>query len=234
MSETNTAEPNGEVNHEVLTQQEPRSKPIVRICEHIKDDGIRCGTPAVTGRHFCYYHCRIHHPGARIATRRYRAPIPESVASLQVALAHALQGLGSGDISPKQANSMMYGIHLGTNLLHLSKPLSEADKLQVATEIPDSMQQILEETRDDNSESEQQRESASVSSQTPPISQAQLVVDREIRKLRAMCQTSEALRQYEEDLRSFKGTSDPKYYTAVNRVYEHRYAVEKLQEMGVL
>ncbi len=101
---------------------------IVRICRHIKDDGLRCGTPALSGRNFCYHHHRAHHPAARIGTRRYRMPVFDSVASLQVALAHTLQALSTGELSPKQANSMMYGISLGTRLLTLSQPLTEAEQ----------------------------------------------------------------------------------------------------------
>ena len=143
MTEAAVLESDLNVNQPVTDQTQPESKPIVRICEHIKDDGIRCGTPAVNGRHFCYYHCRAHHPGARISTRAYRSPIPDSVASLQIAIAHTLQALTSGDIPPKQANSIFYGIHLATKLLRLSKPLTETEQQQVVTEIPKAMNEVL-------------------------------------------------------------------------------------------
>jgi hypothetical protein len=186
-------------------------------------------TPAVTGRHFCYYHCRAHHPGARISTCRYRAPIPESVASLQIALAHTLQALGTGDISPRQSNSMMYGINLGTNLLRLAKPLSETEKQQVATDIPESMEQVLVEP--DEVENDQPNQSAS--GPAPP-SQALPVVEREIRKLKSRCLTPEQLHSYEEEIRTLKGTSNPRYYSAVDLVSHHDYATKRLREMGVL
>lgn len=217
-----------EVNQELTTQPSPEpkaSRPIVAICAHIKDDGLRCGTPAVNGRSFCYYHCRVHHPGARIATRRYRAPVPDSVTSLQVALAHTLQALATGDLSPKVANSMMYGINLGTNLLRLVKPLTAAELQRVVTEIPAEMEEVLVESEDAAVE-----QSAEV---PPDRTQAMEVLEKEIRKLRAYLLSPDEEHRYQQDLAAFKDTSDPRYYTAVDRIYKHDYGMRKLHEMGV-
>jgi hypothetical protein len=229
VSEAVAVETNVEVNQELTTQPRPEqksaSKPIVAICAHIKDDGIRCGTPAVNRRNFCYYHCRVHHPGARIATRRYRAPVPDSVASLQVALAHTLRALATGDLSPKAANSMMYGINLATNLLRLAKPLTEAEQQQVVTEIPAEMEEVLVEPEEP---------AAEPSAEVPPDrTQAMQVLEKEIRKLRSYVLSPDELQRYQHDLAAFKGSSDPRYYTAVNRIYEHDYGTRKLHEMGV-
>jgi hypothetical protein len=217
---------NVEVNHQVIATQ---SKSTVPICAHIKDDGIRCGTPAVSGRHFCYYHCRAHHPGARIATRRYRAPIPESVASLQIALAHTLQALVTGDISPKQANSMMYGINLGTNLLRLSKPMSEAEKQQVVTEIPEAMQEVLVEP-----EAQPDIQPRNTTPHTPKYSTRPAeLTEGEIEILRSKILTKEEFQKCKDDYETFQGTDDPRYLDAVNRICDHQESLSRLRNTNM-
>lgn len=221
MSEAVEVENNVEVNQQVNSQPEvqlqPETEPelIVRVCSHIKDDGIRCGTPALTGRNFCYYHCRVHHPGGKIATRQYRSPVPDSVASLQVALAHTMQALASGELTPKQANSSIYAIHAAIKLLHLTKPLTEAEQQQVVTEIPKPMQQVLD-GRDEDVTDEAVR-----------------LAHREINSLRSRVLSTELEAYFEEMLRTSKGVDERQYQVAVNRIYEHDYAVKELKARGV-
>ena len=233
MGEEAAIESNVEVNQEVNAQPEAQpkseSKPIVRICSHIKGDGIRCGTPALHGRQFCYFHQRAHHPGARLATRRYRAPIPDSVASLQIAMAHAMQALMSGDLTPKQANSIMYGINLSTNLLRLSKPLSESERQQVVTDIPEAMEVVLVEPSDPGVEAPNQ--SAPPAPSVPP--EAILVAQNQIKELRNRMLPLDYYKCFQEMMRTQKGIDDQKYNVAVNRIYEHDYAVAELKKLGV-
>jgi len=113
------------------------------VCEHIKDNGFRCGSPALRARHFCYFHSRAHRPVGRFGQRNYRSPIPETVESLQVAMAHVMQALASGDITPKHANSMLYSISLATNLLRNRKSLTQAEQAGMVTELPSSMIEVL-------------------------------------------------------------------------------------------
>jgi hypothetical protein len=234
VSEEVAVDQNAEVNQQVDLQPEPsepktsESKPIIPICQHIKDDGLRCGTPAVKGRNFCYYHCRVHFPGARVGTRRYPAPVPDSAASLQVALAHALRAVSSGKLPVHQANSIMYGVNLGTNLLRLAKPLTEAERQQVVTEVPVAMAEVLNPTGDDYEDEDSSDDELAI-----PRSQAMKVLNREIRRLRSMCQPPDKMQQYEEHVRTLRGTPDPRYYTACERISHHDEAVKKLKQMGV-
>ncbi len=209
MNETAVVGNNVKVNQEVISQPEvqpqKKSKSIVRICKHIKDDGIRCATPAVNGRHFCYYHCRAHHPGAQVGTRRYRTPIPESVASLQIALGHTLQALGAGEISPRQANSMMYGLNTGARFLRLSQPLTEAERQQVVTDVPEEMRQVLEPPEPDNSRNEYANESDDQNSATE--SEPEPLDEHEIARLRSFCLSPEQLREYQDQRKALEGTT---------------------------
>jgi len=118
-----TSEPDQPVN--------PQPQPLVAICEHIKDNGRRCGTPAIRGRHFCYYHSRAHTP-SRLGSRYYRGIIPETIESLQLAIMQITEALGSGRINDKTAGRMLYSIQLSTNLLKMSKADKQAEKQALA------------------------------------------------------------------------------------------------------
>jgi hypothetical protein len=115
MSTAVIPEPSIEVNQNV----NPEPIPIVPICEHIKDSGHRCGTPAIRGRHFCYHHSRAHAP-AHLGARGYRAPVPETIQSLQLLLMQVTQALGSGRITDHTAGKLLYAVQLSSNLLKMS------------------------------------------------------------------------------------------------------------------
>lgn len=86
------------------------------ICTHIKTDGIRCGSPAVSGSEHCHHHSAI-----RMATRQAAskpstgsgqfAPIPfvfpEDRASMQINYFLLLQAFNQGQIDLKTFKSMM-------------------------------------------------------------------------------------------------------------------------------
>jgi hypothetical protein len=121
-------EPNVHVNSQVIELQ-PTSKPIVAMCQHIKDDGIRCGTPAVNGHSFCYYHCRAHRQGpqavrTRLGERGYRSNVPETVEALQLTLMQVNEALGSGRITDKTASRFLYSVQLASNLLKMKSARS--------------------------------------------------------------------------------------------------------------
>ena len=115
---------NEEVNQNLNPQPEPeppKSKPHVPICQHIKDNNIRCGTPAIKGRPFCYYHNRAHAHTPRIGERGYRAPLVETVESLQLLVTQVTEAIGSGRITDKTAGKLLYAVQIATGLLKMKK-----------------------------------------------------------------------------------------------------------------
>ncbi len=99
----------------------PAPQPVVAICEHIRDNGLRCGSPALHGQHFCYHHSRAHFPAGRLGERNYRAPLPETIESLQLQLHQITEALGSGRIDDKVAGKLLYAVQLSTNLLKMKQ-----------------------------------------------------------------------------------------------------------------
>jgi|SRR5579864_701468 len=72
-------------------------------CHHIKVNGVRCGSPSLRQKMFCYFHNRV---------RKLRAspvlPILEDANALQLALGEVLQALFEDRIDGKKAAGMGY------------------------------------------------------------------------------------------------------------------------------
>lgn len=196
------------------------------ICEHIKDNGLRCGSPALRGRHFCYFHSRAHHPTGRFGHRNYRAPVADTVEALQIATTHLVQALATGDIPIQQANSVRAALNLAKNLLRMKSCYTDRERASMVTEISQAMEEVLE------PEPEQQ---PNENQQIPPhLTKATEIVMREIEQLRHKVQTPQQLREYEDHARTLKGTSDPRFYIALDRISHHDYAVKRLHELGIV
>jgi len=94
---------------------------IVPICEHIKNDGIRCGTPALRGRHFCYYHDRVHrlHP---IAARHSTPVLPPltSARNIRLAALNIVRDLRNGRIDLPTARVMAYALQVANTTFKLA------------------------------------------------------------------------------------------------------------------
>jgi hypothetical protein len=80
-------------------------------CEHNKTNGTQCGSPALRGNHFCYFHKRWR--DTRVAlnanrARRSRAvldlPVLEDAESVQVSLMQIMRLILSGQLSESSSS----------------------------------------------------------------------------------------------------------------------------------
>ena len=98
-------------------------------CRHIKNDGVKCGSPAIKGTLFCHNHTNIR----KLTRRRARYGsitipfvFPEDRTSLQTNFFLVLQALAEGKIDNQTSNSMTRTLRACS--LNLAKgPLVEAD-----------------------------------------------------------------------------------------------------------
>jgi hypothetical protein len=84
-------------------------------CQHVKVNGVQCGSPALKRRRRCYFH-----EGVRIerqkfvddqfATSRFDMPVLEDANAVQMGLMKVIQWLGSGRMDPKIAGLMLYAL----------------------------------------------------------------------------------------------------------------------------
>jgi hypothetical protein len=86
-----------------------------RRCTHIKVTGHRCGSPALKGEYFCYFHTRIvkGYAAARPDQRLLPAALIEDGESLQLALMELIDQLYKGMIDPKHASLILRALHIG-------------------------------------------------------------------------------------------------------------------------
>jgi len=88
-----------------------------RTCDHLKENGIYCGSPALYGRNYCHYH--MNSRGRRLARAQtlrtgqpYRLQLPlfENMHAIQASLHEVMQSLADGLLDSKTAGLMLYGL----------------------------------------------------------------------------------------------------------------------------
>jgi hypothetical protein len=93
-------------------------------CQHIKINGMQCGSPALRRRRHCFFHDRIRREQARIraeasAQPTFELPLLEDANCVQVALMKVIQMLASGRMDPKRAGLILYALQTASiNLRH--------------------------------------------------------------------------------------------------------------------
>jgi len=79
-------------------------------CQHIKTDGVRCGSPAVRTKDFCYNHIILHEPRLPLGVPGYQLPPLECQADIQLAMRDAVQSYLDKRLTDTQARTVIYAI----------------------------------------------------------------------------------------------------------------------------
>ena len=89
------------------------NQPNVRSCTHIKVTGVRCGSPALRGEQFCYFHQRMLR-GVRTPPQSRLHPIAliEDEESIQAALMEVINALMRNTIDLKRATLILRALHI--------------------------------------------------------------------------------------------------------------------------
>jgi hypothetical protein len=96
-------------------------------CQHIKVNGVQCGSPALRRNRFCFFHKRFHDERIRLATDNARArrspgtftlPVLEDANSIQIALMQVMRLLLSRQIDHKTASLLLYALQTASGNLH--------------------------------------------------------------------------------------------------------------------
>jgi hypothetical protein len=74
-------------------------------CMQVKVNGVRCGSPAMRGKPFCYFHHRFHNRPIEDGF-----PPLEDGSAIQWSLMQVLHGVLKGRIDLKQASVLIYGL----------------------------------------------------------------------------------------------------------------------------
>jgi len=86
-----------------------------RTCDHLKQDGAPCGSPALRGQKLCYFHQRDHLRRHYISQLRRRAeilrlPDLETLQDVQVALYEVIDALAANRIDQKRAGALLFAL----------------------------------------------------------------------------------------------------------------------------
>jgi hypothetical protein len=92
-------------------------------CEHIKDNGVRRGSPAMLQRAFCYFHWRLHAYKLPVTAPEYEIPALDSEGGIQLAVAHVLRGIYSGKLDNKTASVALAAIRLAAQSLRMKETI---------------------------------------------------------------------------------------------------------------
>jgi hypothetical protein len=91
-------------------------------CQHIKANGLRCLSPALRERRYCFFHQRTHdlrrlrlrHPNSRI-----QLPLLEDAESIQIAIQEVADAITQDRIDPRRAGLLLFALQTASsNLKH--------------------------------------------------------------------------------------------------------------------
>jgi hypothetical protein len=121
------------------------------LCRHIRTNGLRCKSPALTDATSCYFHARLNerHSGYRhtAASRGYLVPgqhvqltTLEDRESIQVALSVVINALATGALDARRATALLYGLQLASsNAATLNLMPYAPDVVRTAESTPDGL-----------------------------------------------------------------------------------------------
>jgi hypothetical protein len=97
-------------------------------CQHIKVNGVQCGSPALRRNRLCFFHKRFHDERIHLAADRARQtqdktsatftlPLLEDANSIQIALMDVMRLILSGQIEHKTASLLLYALQTASSNL---------------------------------------------------------------------------------------------------------------------
>lgn len=116
------------------------------VCEHIKDDGVRCGSPALKQHRFCFYHQRLYDPAQLPGTAEYRPPVLDTPNSIQLMIRQLQRAYLAQTITDRQMTNLLYSLQLASNV-HLKVQVPSTN--EVCTAMTSGMLDTLHLTPDE-------------------------------------------------------------------------------------
>ena len=99
----------------------------IACCQHIKDNGVQCASPALRRQKFCYFHKRWRQKRLEINTNiqqerwKITLPILEDMNSIQLGLTQVMRLLVTGRIDHPTGTLMLHALQMAaTNLKRTS------------------------------------------------------------------------------------------------------------------
>lgn len=110
----------------------------IRVCTHIKVNGVPCGSPALRGEVFCYFHQRMIR-GVCTPTKSRLHPIAliENEAGIQAALMEIINALIRNTIDFRRAQLVLRALHIAVkNSPHVHFDIYEEEMIREVPNYP--------------------------------------------------------------------------------------------------
>jgi len=110
--------------------------PQTNSCTHIKVSGVRCGSPALRGEQFCYFHQQAHRSVRRPPfSRLHPIAIIEDEDSIQASLMEVINGLVRNTLDIKRATLIIRALHIA---------VKNASRVRLASQVEKKVREIPE------------------------------------------------------------------------------------------
>jgi hypothetical protein len=122
----------------------------IEICQHIKPNGRRCGSPCLEEDDYCYFHrdqrerYKRQLRNVRRQQQSLHIPALEDRETIQVAIGDVLNALIHDRIDSKKAGLILYGLQTAAANVNRCDFLSEEDDEEFLTEYDETEQTSLE------------------------------------------------------------------------------------------
>jgi hypothetical protein len=95
------------------------------LCAHQFNASRRCGSPALRGESFCYYHHPTRKPAQnprdrqarRLARKRLQLPLPRNRAELHHSLAYLMHLIATNEIDTRRAGLLLHALQTASKNL---------------------------------------------------------------------------------------------------------------------
>ena len=91
---------------------------MVPECRHIKTSGGKCGSPALRGKPYCYFHSRLKQRAARPTCVSLELELPtalEDRGAIQLAISEVINALAGHRIDTKRAGVLLYALQIASS-----------------------------------------------------------------------------------------------------------------------
>ena len=105
-----------------------------KSCTHIKVTGVRCGSPALRGEQFCYFHQRMLRSVRFPSSRVLRSALLEDPESIQASLMEVVNGLLRGTLELKRGELILRA--LNTAVRNIRRVRFDFHQEEMVREIP--------------------------------------------------------------------------------------------------
>jgi hypothetical protein len=118
-----------------------------RHCTHIKVTGQQCGSPALRGEFFCYFHTRvIKGVQQRVDMQLHSMALLEDCESIQLSIMHVVDGLLKGTLDATRARLIIQALRIAARNaknVRFDDVHYRASEQPMVREVPDYAQQYL-------------------------------------------------------------------------------------------